>query len=218
MKVAIIGLGAIGATLAKNLTQGGVDVMVAQRDEAKAKALAASLGPHATPVFIDDAVREADVVILAIWFDAIKTFVQEHRADLAGKIVVDPSNPIAPDGKGGFTKTLPMEQSSGEVIASMLPAGAELVKAFGSLSSTSLGEAAHRSPDPAVLFYASDYPEAGRTVAGLISKSGFAPVSIGGVDQSIRIEVNGDLHQIGKLGKLVTREEAEALFKAPSAG
>jgi hypothetical protein len=40
---------------------------------------------------------------------------------------------------------------------------------------------------------------------------GFSPVSVGGVDQSIRIEVGGDLHEFGKLGKLVSAKEAEAL-------
>ena len=44
----------------------------------------------------------------------------------------------------------------------------------------------------------------------LIKASGFAPVCIGGVNQSIRIEVFGDLHEFGKLGKLVTAKEAAA--------
>jgi Metallo-beta-lactamase superfamily len=63
----------------------------------------------------------------------------------------------------------------------------------------------------AVLFYTTDYPEAGRAVARLITASGFSPVRVGGLDQSIRIEVGGDLHEFGKLGKLVSAKEAEAL-------
>jgi 8-hydroxy-5-deazaflavin:NADPH oxidoreductase len=62
-----------------------------------------------------------------------------------------------------------------------------------------------------VLFYATDYPEAGKAVARLITASGFAPVNVGGIDQSIRIEVGGDLHEFGKLGKLVAVKEAQAL-------
>ena len=60
----------------------------------------------------------------------------------------------------------------------------------------------------AVLFYATDYPEAGRVVAELIKASGFAPVLVGGIDQSIRIEVGGDLHEYGMLAKLVSAAEA----------
>src|SRR6202040_3263046 len=99
-----------------------------------------------------------------IWFDAIREFVIAHHSVLAGKIVVDPSNPIAPDGKGGFKKTIPADQSAGELIAALLPEGAELVKAFGTLIAPTLASGANRSPDRATLFYATDYPEAGRVI------------------------------------------------------
>jgi 8-hydroxy-5-deazaflavin:NADPH oxidoreductase len=101
----------------------------------------------------------ADVVILAIYFDAIKQLIATYRGALAAKIIVDPSNPIAPDGKGGFNKTIPAEQSSGQLIFALLPSGAQLVKAFGTLSAQSLASGANRSPERAVLFYATDYPD-----------------------------------------------------------
>jgi predicted dinucleotide-binding enzyme len=67
-----------------------------------------------------------------------------------------------------------------------------------------------------VLFYATDYPEAGRAIAKLITTSGFAPVNVGGVDQSVRIEAFGELSEYGKLGRLVTSKEAEVLInRAP---
>jgi predicted dinucleotide-binding enzyme len=160
---------------------------------------------------IADALKNADILILAIWFQAIKDFVAEHRNELAGKIIVDPSNPIAPDGKGGFKKIIPADQSSGKIIAGLVPQGVQVVKAFGTLGAESLGSAANRSPERAVLFYATDYPEAGKAVAKLITASRFDPVSVGGIDQSIRIEVGGDLHEFGKLGKLVSAKEAKAL-------
>ena len=70
----------------------------------------------------------------------------------------------------------------------------------------------NRSPDRAVLFYASDFPEAGTAVAKLIRASGFSPVSVGGISHSIRIEVGGDLHEFGELGKLVSAKEAETII------
>ena len=75
----------------------------------------------------------------------------------------------------------------------------------------SLKAGARRSPEANVLFYASDDRDAGNAVAELIKASGFVPVHVGGLDQSIRIEVSGDLHEFGKLGKLVTAKEAAAL-------
>ena len=147
----------------------------------------------------------------------MKELIARHHPVLAGKVIIDPSNPIAPDGKGGFRKTIPEAQSSGEIIAGLLPEGAELVKAFGTLSAESLGSAANRTPERAVLFYATDVPEAGRVAAELIEASGFSPVSVGGVTQSIRIEVGGDLHEFGKLGRLVSADEAEALVRSGAA-
>jgi len=79
------------------------------------------------------------------------------------------------------------------------------------LAANSLKSGARRSPEPNVLFYASDDPAAGDVVAELIRASGFAPVRVGGIDQSIRIEVFGDLHEFGKLGKLVTARDAIGL-------
>src|SRR3984893_17720908 len=211
MNTAIIGLGNIGSQLAKNLTAGGENVIVADRTLAKAENIPSELGGKAKPMPVADAIRKSDVVVLAIYFDAIKDLLATYRGALAGKVIVDPSNPIAPDGKGGFKKTIPADQSSGQLIDALLPEGAELVKAFGTLGALSLASGVNRSPERAVLCYATDYPEAGRAIARLITASGFSPVSVGGLDQSIRIEVGGDLHEFGKLGKLVSAKEAEAL-------
>jgi predicted dinucleotide-binding enzyme len=212
MNTAVIGLGNIGSRVAKNLTAGGEKVIVADKTLAKAQKLAGELGGNAEAMPVAEAIGKADVVILAIYFDAIKQLVASYHSALAGKVVVDPSNPIAPDGKGGFKKTIPAEQSSGQIISALLPEGAELVKAFGTLGAESLASGANRSPEPATLFYATDYDEAGRVVAKLITASGFSPVSVGGIDKSIRIEVGGDLHEFGKIGKLVSAKEAQALI------
>jgi predicted dinucleotide-binding enzyme len=211
MEISIIGLGNIGSRLAKHLTDGEHSIIISERSLAKAEELAAKLGARARPMPIADALRNAKVVVLAIHFQAIKEFMTEHREELVGKIIVDPSNPIAPDGKGGFKKIIPADQSSGKIIAELAPHSAQVVKAFGTLSAESLGSAAHRSPEPAVLFYATDSPEAGKAVAKLITESGFTPISVGGIDQAIRIEVGGDLHEFGKLGKVVSAKEAQAL-------
>ena len=48
----------------------------------------------------------------------------------------------------------------------------------------------------------------GDLVAGLIRAGGYEPVRVGGLDQSIRIEMFGDLHEFGGLGRVVTKEEA----------
>jgi predicted dinucleotide-binding enzyme len=211
MKTAIIGLGNIGKQVTQNLIAGGEQVIVADHDSTKAQDFAKTSSGKARSMPVAEAVADGDIIVLAIWFDAIKTFLSEYRNPLSGKIIVDPSNPIAPDGAGGFKKIIPQNQSSGQIIAGLLPPGARHVKAFGTLGAASLKSGARRSPDPNVLFYASDDRDAGNKVAQLIRTSGFTPVRVGVIDQSIRIEVFGDLHEFGKLGKLVTEKEATAL-------
>jgi len=211
MSTAIVGLGNIGFRLAKHLTTGDEKIIVAEKTLEKAEKLVKELGGNAQAMSVPDAIRKSDIVILAIYLDAIKQFVAAYRDLLVGKIVVDPSNPIAPDGKGGFKKTIPADQSSGQIVSALLPKGAKFVKAFGTLSAESLASGANRTPDRAVLFYATDDSGAGKTVEKLISASGFSPVRVGGVDKSIRIEV-GDLHEFGKLGRLVSAKEAEMLI------
>jgi 8-hydroxy-5-deazaflavin:NADPH oxidoreductase len=210
MRTAVIGLGNFGSTLAASLATGGETVIVSRPHLAQARELAAKLGGSVEALPIEQAIAKADIVVLAIWFNVMSEFVAKNRNALIGKIVVDPSNPIAPNGKGGFDKIIAADQSAGEIIAGLLPPGAELVKAFCSMGADLLSSGANRKPERAVLFYASDFPEAGQVASRLIMATGFAPMSAGGIDKSIRIEAFGDLNQF-TLGKLVSVKEAEAL-------
>jgi hypothetical protein len=68
--------------------------------------------------------------------------------------------------------------------------------AFGTMSAGLFESAGNRSPEPAVLFYATDDDRAGEEVERLIRTAGFEPVKAGGIDQSGRLEVGGDLHDL----------------------
>jgi len=206
--VAIIGTGTIGGTLAANFAAGGQDFLLAGRDRDEAAKVASDLNGHAEAVSIDEAVERADVLILAVWFDVFKQLIAQYADRLAGKVIVDPTNAVGPDGAGGYRKTIGERESSGQILAGLLPAGARLVKAFGTLSAPSLAAAAWREPERAVLFYAADDVAAGDLVADLIRAGGYEPVPVGGLDQSIRIEMFGDLHEFGALGRVVTKPEA----------
>ncbi|MFJ6654836.1 NADPH-dependent F420 reductase [Streptomyces sp. NPDC091377] len=208
MTTAIIGMGDIGSRLAANLARGGEPLLLASRKTDDARQVADRIGAGARAVSPEEALAEAEVIVLAVWFDVIKDLFEQWDGQVAGKILVDPSNPIAIDGQGAITKTLPEDQSSGAVLAGLLPEGARLVKAFGTLTANTLAEAAHRTPR-AVEFYATDDEAAGDAVAALIRTSGFDPVSVGGIDQSLRIEVFGDLHE-SNLRTTLTEEQARS--------
>lgn len=207
--VAVIGLGNIGKAIATNLVKGNHPVILSSRDLEKAKSLADELGSLASVTETAQAIRKADVVIPAIYFDKIKEFVQTYAVELQGKVIVDVSNPIAPDGNGGFKKMIGKDESAGQILAALAPIGAHFVKAFGTLGVGSLVKAAFNNPDKKVLFYASDNTNSNEQIEELITSSGFAPLHIGGMDQAIRIEVFGDLHEFGALGKTVSMEEAK---------
>ncbi len=212
-KVAVMGLGNIGTAVATNLVKGNRSVIVADKTLEKANELSRKLGNLAQPAAIADAVKEADIIILAIWFDGIKEFFKTYAAELQGKIIVDPSNPIAPDENGGFKKIIDKDQSSGQILSALLPQNAKFAKALGTLGAASLGNAAFQQPEKAVEFYATDDTSINDLIEDLIRDNGFEPVRIGGLDKSIRIEVFGDLHEFGALGKPVTLNEVDQVVE-----
>ena len=206
--VAIIGTGNIGGTLAARFAAGGLDFLLAGRDQETATKIASGLDGHAEAVSVDEAVDRAGVLVFAVWLPDFEQLIAQYGQRLAGKVIVDPTNPVGPDADGTYRKVIGEQESSGQILAGLLPAGAQLVKAFGTLSAATLAAAALREPDRAVLFYAADDAAAGDLVAGLIRASGYEPVRVGGLDQSIRIEMFGDLHEYGALGRVVTKTEA----------
>ena len=208
--VAIIGTGNLGSTLAANFAAGGQDFLLAGRDLETTRKVASGFDGHAEAVTVDEAVDQAGVLVFAVWFPVFNELIAEYGDRLAGKVIVDPTNPVEPDGNGGFRKVIGEQESSGEILAGLLPAGAHLVKAFGTLSAGTLASAARQEPERAVGFYATDDDAAGDTVAELIRAGGYEPVRVGGLNQSIRIEVFGDLHEFGALGRAVTKQEALA--------
>lgn len=209
-KVAVIGLGNIGKTIAKNFVTSNRSVIIASRKLEDAKALAQELGTLVTAAETGAAIKNADIIILSVWFNTIQQLFEQYGTELQRKIIIDPSNPIAPDENGGFKKIIGEKESAGQLNAAILPQGATLVKAFGSLGAASLANAAYQTPEKSVLFYAADDTTVDAAIEQLIHDNGFDAVKVGGLDQSIRIEVFGDLHEFGALGKVVTTPEAIA--------
>ena len=197
MTTAIIGTGGIGSAIARELASGGEPLRLASADHESARTLAAKIG-HGAVAAADnrDALQGADAVILALRFTVLKGVIAEIADRLAGQLAVVPSNPITADAQGNLSRLLPEGQASGNVVAGWLPAGARLAMAFGTLPADLLESSSNQSPKRAVLFYATDDDRAGREVERLIRTAGFEPVKAGGLGQSTRLEVGGDLHEL----------------------
>jgi len=205
MTTAIIGVGNLGGTVARHLVSGGESVVLAAKDEGHAKALAEELGPNASAASVEEASAGADVVVLATWLEQTRELVPVRTGLLEGKVVVDPSNPIGFDENEQMIRTLPEGKSSGSVVASLLPADAHYVKAFGTLGADQLATSANRERR-VVLFYATDDDAAEATAQRLIRAAGFEPLKVGGVSDAGRIEgPDGELQ-----GRIFDLDEARA--------
>jgi 8-hydroxy-5-deazaflavin:NADPH oxidoreductase len=208
MTTAIIGTGGIGSAIAHLLGSGGEGLRLSGPDKDSARKLAAEVGPVAVVATDNhDALNGAGAVVLALRFTVLKSVIDETAGALGDKVVVVPSNPVGLDPQGKIYRLLPERQTSGEVVTGWLPAGAHLVMAFGTLSANIFESSSNRSPDPAVLFYATDDVRAGGEAQRLIRTAGFEPVKAGGVAESTRLEVGGDLHDL-----IVGKTEAESLI------
>ena len=197
MTTAIIGTGGIGSAIARLLASGGETLRLSSVDMESARTLATEVG-RAAVVAVDnrDALQGADAVVLALRFGVLKAVIDEIADPLSDKLVVVPSNPLSTDAQGKVVHLLRKGQSSGEVVAGWLPPGARLAMAFGTLSADLLESSRNRSSERAVLFYATDTDRAGEEVERLIRTAGFEPVKVGGINQTARLEVGGDLHDL----------------------
>jgi 8-hydroxy-5-deazaflavin:NADPH oxidoreductase len=197
MTTAIIGTGGLGSVIVRQLASGGETLRLASADRVSARRLAGEIGGAAV-VAVDnrDALEGAGAVVLALRFPVLKVVIDQIAAPLGDRLVVVPSNPVGLDGHGDVVRLLPKGQASGEVVAGWLPAGARLAMAFGAMSGDLLRSSSNRSPERAVLFYVSDDDHAGKEVERLIRTAGFEPVRVGGLEQSSRLEVGGDLHDL----------------------
>jgi 8-hydroxy-5-deazaflavin:NADPH oxidoreductase len=208
---AVIGTGGLGSVIARQLASGGETLRLSSANVEAARTLAAEIGGAAVVAAGNrDALQDADAVVLALRFTVLKSVIDEIAESLTDKVVVVPSNPLSTDAQGKVSRVLPEGQSSGEVVAGWLPSAARLAMAFGSMSADLFESASNRSPEPAALFYATDDDRAGEEVERLIRAAGFEPVKIGGVGQSGRLEVGGDLHDL-----IVSPAAARSLIGRP---
>jgi len=193
MSYAIIGKGNIGSAVARHFAQNGVTVEVATANGPEAVAsLAEAFGPHIVPTELSHALR-ANVVVLAVPFEAVKDLVGQVD-DWAGRIIVDATNAIdytdfSPADLGG--------RPSSDLVGDWA-VNARIVKAFGHTWAKVLARAPGDGRDGRrVLFLSGNHPDANAEIASLIRKFGFEPLDPGRNDQG------GLLQQFG--GPLTTK-------------
>ena len=185
MTIAFIGYGNVGAPLADHLQRLGHQVTLAAEDtasESVSKALARNGGLRAAPT--KDAVRGADVVFLATPFQANEGILTSISGDLAGKVLIDCTNPVGP----GLSHGLKSKQSGSETVQQLAP-GSKVVKAFSIYGFENFENNAYPvfNVKPAMMFCGND-AAAKAVAAGLIAELGWEPLDVGGLEQALHLE------------------------------
>jgi predicted dinucleotide-binding enzyme len=190
MKITIIGAGNMGRAIGTRAVAGGHEVEIVDRDPADAHGLADELGGSATALE-PGAPFGGEVVVFAVYYPGIKDAVRQYADQLAGKVVVDTTNPV--DTETWDSLATPPGTSSAEEVQQLAPQGAAVVKAFNTTFAPTLvgGEVAGQQLD---VLIAGDDDEAKRKVSQLVSDGGLRPIDVGPLRRAQQLEQLGFLH------------------------
>jgi predicted dinucleotide-binding enzyme len=184
MKIGILGYGSVGQKLAALFADAGYDVMVGLRSGADS-----SIG-FATGSFKEVA-TQVDAVALAIPYQASLAVLQTLAADLAGKIIIDNTNPLNDDWS---PLLLGQENSAGETIQNALPQS-HVVKAFNTIFADVMQKSAHmHNGNLITAFVAGNDAAAKARVLKLVGDIGFAPLDTGDISSARYLEAMAHLN------------------------
>jgi predicted dinucleotide-binding enzyme len=170
MKVAVIGAGNVGKALATSITRAGHAVTISASTPENAKQAADAVGASSASSNVA-AASDADVIILAVpYVSAGSAVADEIREAVAGKTIIDVTNPISPDYSGLATSGI----SGAEEFQKQLP-DAHVVKAFNTIFASN-----QANPTRAIDGYvAGDDADAKQTVMSLVDSMGFTALDVG---------------------------------------
>jgi predicted dinucleotide-binding enzyme len=180
--ISIIGSGGMAAAIGGRIVKAGHTVEVVNRDPAKARALAGQLAAGATTGTYG-AAPAGDIVILAVPYTSAAAVVADFGEALDGKVIIDITNPVAPDLSGLVT---PHGSSGAQETAKGLPAGAHVVKAFNTIFGHVLAKGGRLDA-----FIAADDAEAKARVSTFLESLGLRPLDVGGLHMAQTLEALG---------------------------
>jgi 8-hydroxy-5-deazaflavin:NADPH oxidoreductase len=178
--ISIIGTGNMARTIGVRAVAGGNTVEVMGRDPSKAADLAKALGGATTGEW--GTVPAGDIVIMALLYDGVVPTVVEYGDALAGKVIVDISNPFNSTFDGLAHRE---ETSIAQEAAKAAPASASVVKAFNTIFRHVLEKG---RPD---VFIAGDNAQAKKSVEAFIESLGLRPLDVGGLKMAHWLEGAG---------------------------
>src|SRR3954454_3564056 len=161
MKIGVIGSGRIGSTLGGLWVKAGHEVMFSDRDPEQVKraidGLGADLKPKARAGSVAEAVAFGDAILIAVPYMALPAIEQQVGAQLKGKVVIDPNNPVP--ARDGDMAVSAKEKGAAVSTAALLP-GARTVRSFNSWGYMIMAREANRPAPRMALPVAADDPVA----------------------------------------------------------
>ncbi len=170
----------MASAIGTRAAQHGHSVELLSRNTAKAQALADQIGKGAT-VGTFGARPAGDIVILAVLYDGVVDAVTNYGDALAGKILVDISNPFNADASGLVTPS-----SAAQEVAAAAPESAHVVKALNTIFGHVLAKGT-----PLDAFIAGDSAEAKATVAAFLDSMELRTLDAGGLQAASLLESAG---------------------------
>ena len=181
--ITIIGSGNMARGIGTRAVAAGRSVQILDRDIAKADALASELGGVAISGVLGSGI-DGDIVVLALPYDAAKEVAVAQSAALAGKTVIDITNPV--DFSTFDSLVVAPGTSAAEEIAALIPASA-VVKAFNTTFAGTLVSGAVANV-PLDVFIASDSADATAAVASFVTDAGLRPIDVGPLRRARELE------------------------------
>jgi 8-hydroxy-5-deazaflavin:NADPH oxidoreductase len=180
MTISFIGAGHVATNLGALFTHAGHTVFYGKRQ------------PNAAQLPIADAIHQGDIICFAVPYSAMRGLLTEFREALAGKIVVDITNPI--NIQDWSPLLLGQENSAGEETARLLPQS-KVVKAFNSIfADVMIAEKQVFRGEKLTAFIASDALEAANIVKQLADDAGFSGFVVGGIKNARYLEAMAHLN------------------------
>jgi len=199
MKIGVIGSGRIGSTIGGLWVRAGHEVMFSDRDPEQVKRAIEGLGPRARAGSVPEAAAFGDAVLIAVPYMALPAIQQQVGAQLKGKVVIDPNNPVP--SRDGDMAVSAREKGAGVSSAALLP-GARIVRSFNAWGYATMAREANRAAPRMALPVAADDAAALKLGLQLVSDAGFDPVNAGSLASSKAFDLGSPVS-----GRILTAAE-----------
>lgn len=189
-KIGIIGTGRIGSALARHWVATGHEVFVSSRHPEELQSLVKELGPRAHAGTPREAAAFGSVVVVSIPYAAMPQIGQDLSKELAGKVILDTSNPV--ERRDGAMALDAQKKGAGVATAELLH-NKRVVRAFNCIPAATLANDGDHKPERFAIPIGGDDPKAIKIAEQLVKETGFDPVLVGSLAETRQFDLGQPL-------------------------